>query len=70
MNANIADQHTARSALDRQLEGVGWALFLIMIGGIGLMQNVPQGTWLVGTGLIMAHGSTAAARYRPFMLLA
>lgn len=38
MNANIADQHTARSALDRQLEGVGWALFLIMIGGIELMQ--------------------------------
>jgi len=24
-----------------------------MIGGIGLIQSVPQGTWLVGTGLIM-----------------
>jgi hypothetical protein len=35
------------------LEGIGWALFLIMIGGIGLVPNVPQSTWLVGTGLIM-----------------
>jgi hypothetical protein len=53
MSAHIAGQPSARPALDRRLEGVSWALFLIMIGGIGLIQNVPQGTWLVGTGLIM-----------------
>jgi len=53
MSANIARQQSARPALDRQLEGIGWALFLIMIGGIGFIQSVPQGTWLIGTGLIM-----------------
>ena len=53
MSANVSSQPTTRPALDRRLEGIGWALFLIMIGGIGLIPNVPQGAWLVGTGLIM-----------------
>jgi hypothetical protein len=53
MHANIAGQQSARPALDRRLEGIGWALFLIMIGGSGLIRTVPQGAWLVGTGLIM-----------------
>jgi hypothetical protein len=53
MSANIAGQQAGRPSLDRRLEGIGWALFLIMIGGIGLIQTVPQSTWLVVTGLIM-----------------
>jgi hypothetical protein len=53
MSANIVGQQSARPALDRRLEGIGWALFLIMIGGIGLIHTVPPGTWLVRTGLIM-----------------
>jgi hypothetical protein len=53
MSANIGSQQTTRPALDRRLERIGWALFLIMIGGIALIRNVPQGAWLVGTGLIM-----------------
>ena len=41
--------------LGQQLERIGWALFLIMIGGLALLPAgwVPEGTWLVGTGLIM-----------------
>jgi hypothetical protein len=41
--------------LDRQLERVCWAAFLIMIGALALLPEglVPAGTWLVGTGLIM-----------------
>jgi hypothetical protein len=41
--------------LGQQLERIGWALFLIMIGGLALLPSgwVPEGTWLVGTGLIM-----------------
>jgi hypothetical protein len=37
------------------LDGIGWALFLIMIGGLWLMPEgtVPEGTWLIGVGLIM-----------------
>lgn len=53
MDTNVAGQHVEPPALDRRLEGVGWALFLIMIGGIGLLRAVPQGTWLLGTGVIM-----------------
>jgi len=44
-----------QQALNKRLERIGWALFLIMIGGIGLVPEgrVPEGTWLVGVGLIM-----------------
>jgi hypothetical protein len=48
-------------ALDHQLERTGWALFLIMIGGLMLVPGVPGGAWLIGTGLIML--GLNAARY-------
>jgi hypothetical protein len=41
-----------RRALDHQFERMSWALFLIMLGGLGLVPGVPSGTWLIGTGLI------------------
>ena len=48
-------QDTQKAALNKRLEGIGWGLFLIMIGGILLVPNeqVPEGTWLIGAGLIM-----------------
>lgn len=44
-----------RKAVDKRLENIGWALFLIMIGCLALVPGdlVPEGTWLLGTGLIM-----------------
>lgn len=41
--------------LNRRLESVGWALFLIMAGGLALVpdSSLPQGVWLVGVGPIM-----------------
>jgi hypothetical protein len=44
-----------RAVFGQQLERTGWALFLIMIGGLALLPagTLPEGTWLVGTGLIM-----------------
>jgi hypothetical protein len=44
-----------KARLGRRLDGIGWALFLIMIGGLWLMPEgtVPEGTWLIGVGLIM-----------------
>jgi hypothetical protein len=41
--------------LKRRLNGIGWALFLIVIGGLLLMPEgtVPEGAWLIGAGLIM-----------------
>ncbi len=49
------NQDTQKSALNKRLEAIGWGLFLIMIGGIWLApgERVPQGTWLIGAGLIM-----------------
>lgn len=44
-----------KQALNQRLEAISWALFLIMLGGIGLIPDVlvPEGAWLVGVGLIM-----------------
>jgi hypothetical protein len=47
------NQDSGKRLLDRQLEGISWALFLIMIGGLWLIPNVPGGLWLIGVGLIM-----------------
>jgi hypothetical protein len=42
-----------KKELNSRLETVGWGLFLIMIGGFALLKGVPEGTWLIGAGLIM-----------------
>ena len=50
-------------ALNKRLETVGWAFFLIMIGGLALIPDstLPEGIWLIGVGLIML--GLNAARY-------
>jgi hypothetical protein len=55
-SVGAADTERAQSAsLGQPLERIGWALFLVMIGGLALFPSglVPEGTWLAGTGLIM-----------------
>ncbi len=54
---------TRKERFNERLEQIGWGLFLIMIGGLALVpdQTVPEGVWLVGTGLIML--GLNAARY-------
>lgn len=54
---------TEKQVLNKRLETIGWALFLIMIGGIGLVPRaqVPEGIWSIGVGLIML--GLNAARY-------
>ena len=44
-----------KGELNKRLETIGWALFLIMLGGLGFVPNaiVPEGSWLIGVGLIM-----------------
>jgi hypothetical protein len=41
--------------LNKRLEAIAWGLFLIMIGGLWLLpdETVPEGTWLLGVGIIM-----------------
>jgi hypothetical protein len=41
------------SNLDRRLDQIGWGVFLIMIGAIWLIPSVPQGMWLIGTGVLL-----------------
>ena len=50
-----------KSSLNRQIEGIGWALLFIMFGGLIWWESAPEGTWLVGTGLILL--GVNAARY-------
>jgi hypothetical protein len=48
-------EDTFKEALDNRLNAIGWGLFLIMIGGLWLAPEgmIPEGTWLIGTGLII-----------------
>ena len=39
--------------MEKRLDEIGWGIFLIMIGTIWLVPSVPQGTWLVGTGILL-----------------
>ena len=42
-----------RRELNHRLETVSWGLFLIMLGGFALLKSFPEGTWLIGAGVIM-----------------
>ena len=52
-----------KAALNKRLEATGWGLFLIMVGGFMFVPDnqVPQGMWSIGIGLIML--GLNAARY-------
>jgi hypothetical protein len=51
----VTDQDPQKIHLNKRLEAIAWGLFLIMIGGLWLMQDetVPEGAWLLGVGVIM-----------------
>lgn len=45
---------TPKDTLNRRLEELGWGLFFIMIGGLWLSPpTLPDGSWLIGAGLIL-----------------
>ena len=52
---NAETDQKQKDALDQRLDAIGWALFLIMIGGLWLAPEglLPEGTWLIGTGVII-----------------
>jgi len=52
---HVATTPDAQRAVSRRLDELAWALFLILIGAIWLLPagTVPEGTWLVGAGLIL-----------------
>jgi hypothetical protein len=47
--ASFSDTGDTASRLDQ----IGWGIFLVMIGTIWLVPGVPEGTWLVGTGVLL-----------------
>ena len=52
-----------KAALNKRLETIGWGLFLIMLGGFAFVPHdqVPEGLWSIGVGLIFL--GLNAARY-------
>ena len=44
---------------DQRLSQICWGLFLIMVGGLIYLQNVPPGVWFIGSGLILLGGNAA-----------
>jgi hypothetical protein len=56
-------QAAEKAALNKRLEGIGWGLFLIMLGGFALVPHdlIPKGLWSIGVGVIML--GLNAARY-------
>jgi hypothetical protein len=52
---SVSSQVAEKSTYEKRLDAIGWALFLIMIGCLLLIpeEQVPEGTWLIGTGTII-----------------
>jgi len=44
-----------KAALNKRLETVFWGVFLIMLGGWGLIPDeiIPKGAWSIGVGLLL-----------------
>ncbi len=59
----MTPRESEATALNKRLDTIAWACFLIMIGCLGLVpkEQVPEGTWLVGVGIIWL--GLNAARY-------
>ena len=55
MENNFVEEQLNNHQLNKRIENMSWGVFLVMIGCIWLVPDryVPQGTWLIGTGLIL-----------------
>ena len=60
----VDKEQLRQEAVNKRLESIAWALFLIMIGGLWLVPDatLPEGVWSIGVGLIML--GLNAARWR------
>ena len=60
-------QDTEKQALNKRLESIGWALFLIMLGCSYLVDptRVASGIWSIAVGVILL-GLNAARYAKPF----
>ncbi len=51
-----------KTGMAERLDQMGWGVFLAMIGVIWLLPGVPQGTWLIGTGILLLLLNVIRAR--------
>jgi hypothetical protein len=60
----VDKEQLRQEAVNKRLESIAWALFLIMIGGLWLVPDnvLPEGVWSIGVGLILL--GLNAARWR------
>ncbi len=63
---NTKNLHEQKQAMDKRLESIGWAFFFVMSGILLVMPEgmVPEGAWLIGTGLIILVFSAIRYLYR------
>jgi hypothetical protein len=47
----------ARHDISSRIDAIGWGLLFLMTGVLVLVPGVPDGTWLVGLGLLMLGGN-------------
>jgi hypothetical protein len=47
----------ARHDISNRIDAIGWGLLFLMTGILFLVPGVPDGTWLVGLGLLMLGGN-------------
>ena len=52
MHTQLVDFSTKGDIAER-LDQIGWGIFLTMIATIWLLPAVPEGTWLIGTGVLL-----------------
>jgi hypothetical protein len=45
--------HMTRHELPGRIDAIGWGLLFLMTGVLFLVPGLPDGTWLVGLGLLM-----------------
>jgi len=75
MENNFVEEQLNRHQLNKRIENISWGIFLVMAGCIWLVPDrfVPQGTWLIGAGLILLGLNlirfTKAIRMSGFTLL-
>lgn len=59
-----SSRNAQKEALGQRLDAIGWGLFLLMLGGLWLVPEewgLPEGSWLIGTGVIIL--GLSAVRY-------
>ena len=52
---------TTRAAVSDRVDTIGWGLLFVAIGVVSLIPAMPDGAWLVATGLVMLGASAVRA---------